>query len=135
MKKGTSFSKTERRALALGYLWNYGFWSIPFLTCIIASLICSLIKVSPEIQKRVPFLFLGMALIFVGLYHIIGTLLEFKHLNISSQLGSKFANPTPRRHWTKSRKKDYIFIGSIWAIIGLACIIACILDKFGIIAL
>lgn len=135
MKKGTSFSKIERRTITLGYLWNYGFWLIPFLTWIGAFLICSLIDTTAEVAERISFLFLGIALIFVGLYHIIGTLLEFKHLNISSQLGSKFANPTPRRHWTKSRKKDYIFIGSIWAIIGLACIIACILDKFGIIAL
>ena len=132
MKKGTSFSKTERRALALGYLWNYGFWSIPFLTCIIASLICSLIKVSPEIQKRVPFLFLGMALIFVGLYDIIGTVLEFKHIHISAQLGDKLRYPNPRRLWTNEEKKHYVFIGSIWAIIGLICIIACVLDKFGI---
>ena len=132
MKKGTSFSKIERRTITLGYLWNYGFWLIPFLTWIGAFLICGLIDTTAEVAKRISFLFFGIALIFVGLYDIIGTVLEFKHIHISAQLGDKFRSPNPRRLWTNEEKKNYIFIGSIWAIIGLICIIACVLDKFGI---
>lgn len=63
-------------------------------------------------------------MICVGVYNIIGTAFEFKHILVSLQLTihSPFRNINPRRSFTKSEKKEYIAVGVIFAILGVAIV-------------
>ena len=80
MKKGTSYSKKERRVITMGYLWRWGSIVIILLIPAIAFGICNLVNTEPEIQGFVTFLSAGIAMFCVGTYDIIGTVLEFKHI-------------------------------------------------------
>ena len=134
MKKGTSYSKKERRVITMGYLWSWGSIVIILLIPAIAFGICNLVNTEPEIQGFVTFLSAGIAMFCVGTYDIIGTVLEFKHILVSSQLATKipFQNINPRRGWTKSEKREYIGVGIIFIILGLAFITIFTLAQFGI---
>ena len=134
MKKGTSYSKKERRAITFGYLWRWGSIVIILLIPSIAFGICNLVNTEPEIQGFVTFLSAGIAMFCVGTYDIIGTVLEFKHILVSSQLATKipFQNINPRRGWTKSEKREYIGVGIIFIILGLAFITIFTLVQFGV---
>ena len=134
MKKGTSYSKKERRVITMGYLWSWGSIVIILLIPAIAFGICNLVNTEPEIQGFVTFLSAGIAMFCVGTYDIIGTVLEFKHILVSSQLATKipFQNINPRRGWTKSEKREYIGVGIIFIILGLAFITIFTLVQFGV---
>ena len=134
MKKGASYSKKERRVITMGYLWRWGSIVIILLIPAIAFGICNLVNAQPEIQGFVTFLSAGIAMFCVGTYDIIGTVLEFKHILVSSQLASNipFQNINPRRGWTKSEKREYIGVGIIFIILGLAFITIFTLAQFGI---
>ena len=134
MKKGTSYSKKERRVITMGYLWRWGSIVIILLIPAIAFGICNLVNTEPEIQGFVTFLSAGIAMFCVGTYDIIGTVLEFKHILVSSQLATKipFQNINPRRGWTKSEKREYIGAGIIYIILGLAFITIFTLVQFGV---
>ena len=96
--------------------------------------ICNLVNTEPEIQGFVTFLSAGITMFCVGVYDIIGTVLEFKHVLVSLQLTSHipFQNINPRRDWTKSEKREYIGVGIIFIILGLAFITIFALIQFGI---
>ena len=134
MKKGTSYSKKERRVITMGYLWRWGSIVIILLIPAIAFGICNLVNTEPEIQGFVTFLSAGIAMFCVGTYDIIGTVLEFKHILVSLQLATKipFQNINPRRGWTKSEKREYIGVGIIFIILGLAFITIFTLVQFGV---
>ena len=134
MKKGASYSKKERRVITMGYLWRWGSIVIILLIPAIAFGICNLVNAQPEIQGFVTFLSAGIAMFCVGTYDIIGTVLEFKHILVSSQLASNipFQNINPRRGWTKSEKREYIGVGIIFIILGLAFITIFTLLQFGV---
>ena len=134
MKKGTSYSKKERRVITMGYLWHWGSIVIILLIPAIAFGICNLVNTEPKIQGFVTFLSAGIAMFCVGTYYIIGTVLEFKHILVSSQLATKipFQNINPRRGWTKSEKREYIGVGIIFIILGLAFITIFTLVQFGV---
>ena len=134
MKKGTYYSKKERRAITFGYLWRWGSIVIMLLIPAIVFGICNLVNTEPEIQGFVTFLSAGITMFCVGTYDIIGTVLEFKHVLVSLQLTSHipFQNINPRRGWTKSEKREYIGGGIILIILGLAFITIFTLIQFGI---
>ena len=97
MKKGTSYSKKERRAITFGYLWRWGSIVIMLLIPAIVFGICNLVNTEPKIQGFVTFLSAGITMFCVGVYDIIGTVLEFKHVLVSLQLTSHiFQNINPR---------------------------------------
>ena len=134
MKKGTSYSRKERQVITLGYLWRWGSIVIILLIPAIVFGICNLVNTKPEIQGLVTFLSAGITMFCVGVYDIIGTVLEFKHVLVSLQLASHipFQNINPRRDWTKSEKREYIGVGIIFIILGLAFITIFTLAQFGI---
>ena len=134
MKKGTSYSKEERRVIICGYLWRWGSIVITLLIPVIVLGICNLVNTEPEIRGLVAALSAGIAMFCVGVYNIIGAALEFKHVLVSSQLASHipFQNINPRRDWTKSEKRENIGIGIIFVILGLAVITIFTLAQFGI---
>ena len=134
MKKGTPHSKKERQVITMGYLWRWGSIVIILLIPAIAFGICNLVNTEPQIQGIVTFLSAGIAMFCVGTYDIIGAVLEFKHILVSSQLASKipFQNINPRRGWTKSEKREYIGGGIISVILGLAFVTIIILTQFGV---
>ena len=134
MKKGTSYSRTERQVITLGYLWRWGSIVIMLLIPAIVFVICNLVNAEPKTQGFVTFLSAGITMFCVGVYDIIGTVLEFKHLLVSLQLASltPFQNINPRRDWTKSEKRENIGIGIIFVILGLAVITIFALAQFGI---
>ena len=134
MKKGTSYSKKERRTITFGYLWRWGSIVIVLLIPAIVFGICNLVNTEPKIQRFVTFLSAGITMFCVGVYDIIGTVLEFKHILVSLQLTSHihFQNINPRRGWTKSEKRENIGGGIIFIILGLAFIIIFTLMQFGI---
>lgn len=67
-------------------------------------------------------------------WKIIGTLLEFKHILVSSLLSlhTLFPNINPKRNWTKSEKRDYIIIGIVFVFLGVAVITTFTLFQVGI---
>ena len=135
MKKGTYYSKKERRAITFGYLWRWGSMVITLLIPAIVFGICNLVNTEPEIQGFVTFLSAGITMFCVGVYNIIGTVLEFKHVLVSLQLTRwhiPFQNINPRRGWTKSEKRENIGVGIILIILGLAIITIFVLIQFGI---
>ena len=134
MKKGTSYSKKERRTITFGYLWRWGSIVIMLLIPAIVFGICNLLNTEPEIQGFVTFLSAGITMFCVGVYDIIGAVLEFKHVLVSRQLASKnpFTNINPRRGWTKSEKREYIGGGILSIILGLAIITIFTLVQFGV---
>ena len=133
MKKGTSYSRKERQVITLGYLLRWGSIVIILLIPAIVFGICNLVNTEPEIQGFVTFLSAGITMFCVGVYDIIGTVLEFKHVLVSLQLISHaFQNINPRRYWTKSEKREYIGVGIIFIILGLAVITIFTLMQFGI---
>ena len=93
-----------------------------------------MVNTEPEIQGYVTFLSAGITIFCVGVYEIIDTVLEFKHVLVSSQLASRipFRNINPRRAWRKSEKRENIGIGIIFIILGLAIITIFSLIHFGI---
>jgi hypothetical protein len=75
-------------------------------------------------------------MLLVGVYEIIGTVLEFKHILVSLQLmrPAPFQNISPRRDWTKSKKKESITIGITFAVIGFSIIIMFVLQWLGVLS-
>lgn len=137
MKKRSSFNRKERRAIMLGHLWRWGSIALILLIPAIAYGICSLLNTETETQGFVTFLSAGITMFCVGVYNIIGTVLEFKHVFVSLQLASRhipFKNFNPSRGWAKSEKRDYIFVGIIFAVFGLAIITIFTLVHFGILS-
>ena len=134
MKKGASYSKKERQVITFGYLWRWGSIVIILLIPAIVFGICNLVNVESKNQGFVTFLSAGITMFCVGTYDIIGTVFEFKHILISLQLARHrpFQNINPRRDWTKSEKRDYIGVGIIFVILGLAFITILALMQFGI---
>ncbi|MBQ8772265.1 MAG: hypothetical protein IJZ28_03585 [Clostridia bacterium] len=134
MKEGAYYSKKERRAITFGYLWRWGSILIMLLIPAIVFGICNLVNTEPKTQRLVSFLSAGIAMFCVGVYDIIGTVLEFKHVLVSLQLAYRipFQNINPRRDWTKSEKEEYIGVGIIFIIFGLAFITIFALMHFGI---
>lgn len=137
MKKRSSFNRKERRAIMLGHLWRWGSIALILLVPAIAYGICNLLNTGAETQGFVTFLSAGITMFCVGVYNIIGTVLEFKHVFVSLQLASRhipFQNFNPSRGWTKSEKRDYIFVGIIFAVFGLAIITIFTLVHFGVLS-
>ena len=134
MKKGISYSKKERRVITFGYLWRWGSIVIILLIPAIVFGICNMVNIEPKIQGFVTFLSAGITMFCVGVYDIIGTVLEFKHLLVSVQLASHihFQNINPRRDWTKSEKRENIGAGIAFIILGLAFITVFTLIQFGV---
>ena len=134
MGNRTSYSKKEQQVIILGYLWRWGSIVIMLLIPAIVFGICNLVNTEPEIQGFVTFLSAGITMFCVGVYDIIGTVLEFKHVLVSLQLTCHFPfqNINPRRDWTKSEKREYIGVGIIFIILGLAFITIFALIQFGI---
>lgn len=134
MKKGTSYARKERQAITFGYVWRWGSIAMILLIPAIVFGICNLVNIEPQIQGFVTFLSAGIAMFCVGIYDIIGTVLEFQHILVSLQLArhTPFQDINPRRAWTKSEKRAHIGIGIIYVILGFAFITAFTWIQFGI---
>ena len=136
MKKGSNYSKREQRIITLGYLWRWGSILIVLLIPAIYIEICQLFGVTGRVHGFVGGLLFGISMLLVGVYDIVGTALEFKHILVSLQLmtRSPFPNVNPRKEWTKSEKKEYISIGIMFAVIGFAMIIVFVLQWLGVLS-
>ena len=136
MKKGSNYSKREQRIIALGYLWRWGSILIVLLIPAIYIGICQLFGVTGRVHGFVGGLLFGISMLLVGVYDIVGTALEFKHILVSLQLmtRSPFPNVNPRKEWTKSEKKEYITIGIMFAGLGLLMIIVFVLQWLGVLS-
>ncbi len=81
-------------------------------------------------QGFISFLSFGIATLLVGMYEIIGTIFEFKHILVSLQIAS-LKNPlnsiNPRKRWSKKQKTEGIGSGIIFAVLGLAIIVVAVL--------
>ena len=134
MKKGSNYSKREQRIITLGYLWRWGSILIVLLIPAIYIGICQLFGVTGRVHGFVGGLLFGISMLLVGVYDIVGTVLEFKHILVSLQLmyHAPFQNINPRRNWTKSEKKEYITIGIMFAVIGFSIIIMFVLHWLGV---
>ena len=134
MKKVSYYSRKERRTIRLGYLWFFGSIASIFLFPAVAFCVCNLLNLEPKTQILFAYLTLGITMFCVGAYDIIGTLLEFKHILVSSLLSlhTLFPNINPKRNWTKSEKRDYIIIGIVFVFLGVAIITTFTLFQVGI---
>lgn len=86
MKKRPSYSKKEQRVITLGYLWRWGSIAIILIIPAIVFGICNLFTTEPETQKYIIYLSGAITMLCVGVYEIVGTALEFKHLLVALQL-------------------------------------------------
>ena len=136
MKKGSNYSKREQRIITLGYLWRWGSILIVLLIPAIYIGICQLFGVTGRVHGFVTVLLFGISMLLVGVYEIVGTALEFKHILVSLQLmhHPPLQNINPRRNWTKSEKKEYITIGITFSVIGFAIIIIFVLQWLGVLS-
>lgn len=134
MKKGSNYSKREQRIITLGYLWRWGSILIVLLIPAIYIGICQLFGVTGRVHGFVGGLLFGISMLLVGVYDIVGTALEFKHILVSLQLmrPAPFQSISPRRDWTKSKKKESITIGITFAVIGFSIIIMFVLHWLGV---
>ena len=124
----------EDRIIRLGYLWRWGSTALMILVPMVVFGICELLNASSNTVTISLFLSWGLTFLGIGVYEIIGTALEFKHVLVSLQLCSHHAlNINPRRGWNKSDKKTGFGIGILNAIIGLIQFIFAILVISGII--
>ena len=121
MKRKLSSLRKERKIIRLGYLWRWGSRGLLLLTILATALF------GQATSERIICLTLGTALLFIGIYHIAGTILEFKHLLVACQIAltppHKFVDLNPRRDWTPSEKRTFIGLGIIQAVVGIAGII------------
>lgn len=122
MKKYSSYSGKERRTIILGYLWRWGSIGMMLLVPAITLVICNSLRVSAEFRSLAGALAFGISMFCVGTYDIIGTLLEFKHVLVSLQLASHVPHVNPRRAWTSKDKREYIGVGIIFVVLGLALV-------------
>ena len=124
----------EDRIIRLGYLWRWGSIALMILVPMTVFGICELLNASSNTVTISLFLSWGLTFLGIGVYEIIGTALEFKHVLVSLQLCSHHtSNVNPRRDWNKSDKKTGFGIGILTAIIGLIQFILAILVISGII--
>ena len=135
MKKGTSYSRTERQVITLGYLWRWGSIAVILMIPAIAFRICSLFNIPEQTNGYIAYLSAGITMLCVAVYEIVGTVLGFKHLLVALQLTYHLPAQSlnPRRDWTKSEKREYIGIGIFFAALGIAIIIILTLIRLGII--
>ncbi len=134
MKKGTSYSKKEQQVITLGCLWRWGSIAIIFIIPAIIFGICSLFNIPGATKGYIACLSAGITMLCVAIYEIVGTVLGFKHLLVALQLtyNIPLKNVNPRKDWTKSEKREYIGVGIIFIILGLAFITIFTLIQFGI---
>ena len=127
MKRKSSSLREERKIIRLGYLWRWGSVGLSLLVLFVTIAFCE-----KSILPRMLCLTLGSTLVCIGIYHIVGTALEFKHLLVACQLAHAifhvfFIFPdvdlNPRRDWTPSEKREFIGIGIIFTIAGLIGVI------------
>ena len=126
MKRKLSSLRKERKIIRLGYLWRWGSMGLLLLTIPATALF------EQAISERIICLTFGTTLAFIGIYHIVGTILEFKHLLVACQIALTRSHPSliccdvdlnPRRDWTPSEKRTFIGLGIIQTVVGLAGII------------
>ena len=127
MKRKSSTLRKERKIIRLGYLWRWGSVGLFLLVFFVTIAFCE-----KSILPRMLCLTLGITLVCIGIYHIVGTALEFNHLLVACQLAHAifhvfFIFPdvdlNPRRDWTPSEKREFIGVGIIHTVVGLAGII------------
>lgn len=125
MKKRPSSSIKDSRIVTLGYLWHYGSILMIFLMIFIFG---------ADGFTFVEMLSLGIAELFVGVYRIIGTRLEYKHILVTMQIAAHIPSHKidPRKAWTKSDKKQCITIGIVFVVLGLGFITLSVLAQSGI---
>ena len=124
----------EDRIIRLGYLCRWGSIALTILVPMVVFGICELLNASSNTVTISLFLSWGLTFLGIGVYEIIGTALEFKHVLVSLQLCSHHtSNVNPRRGWNKSDKKDGFGSGIIFSVIGSAALVIGVLSICGII--
>ena len=125
MKRKSSSLREERKIIRLGYLWRWGSVGLSLLVLFVTIAFCE-----KSILPRMLCLTLGITLVCIGIYHIVGTALGFKHLLVACQLMPTTSRSifrdvylNPRRDWTPSEKREFIRIGIIFTIAGLIGVI------------
>lgn len=126
--------KNEEHIIKLGYLWHYGTIALYVLIPLTIIGICELTGASSDTFILILGLSWGIAFLCTGIYQIIGSTLEYKHILVSIQLFThKPFNVNPRREWSKSEKKQSYGIGIIFVILGSMLLIAAAITFYGIV--
>ena len=134
MAKHSRHNKEDRRAILLAYIYRYSLLLIPFFGILIAFAIVILFPIKSESILLLP---LGVLLIFLGCYNIIGAILKWKHLLVFLQLSYRRhaylrEAINPGRSWTTKEKRDMIGVGISFIFLGLAFILIMILTSLEI---
>lgn len=135
MKKRASYSKKEQHIITLGYLWRWGSIAIILIVPAIVLGICELLTIEPETERFIVYMSGAITMLCVGVYEIVGTALEFKHLLVALQLTYHvpYHKVNAKRDWRKEEKREYIGVGIIFAVLALAAIVIFTLIQLGII--
>ena len=122
MKARRPRTAQEDNLITLGLISRWGSIAFVSLAPTLAIAICNHTGAAPEIKRTAIFLSMGIAAILFGLYHIIGTLMEAKHLLVSLQLSYHVSTNKIELHrpWKRKEKREYILIGALSAFIGSA---------------
>jgi hypothetical protein len=124
MKRKSSSLREERKIIRLGYLWRRGSVGLSLLVLFVTIAFCE-----KAILPRMLCLTLGSTLVCIGIHHIVGMALGFKHLLVACQIALtpfrifRDVDLNPRRDLTPSEKREFIGIGIISTIAGLIGVI------------
>lgn len=135
MKIEEYYSKKERRIILLGYLWRWGSIGLILLVPIVTFIICEAMCVSPQTSYTLVVISMGSAFVGVGIYDIVGAVRGFKHVLVSLQIAYHLPirSINPRRQWRRDEKKEYIGVGVVFLVFGLAIIILFVLAQLGVV--
>ena len=120
-----------KRLLILGYFWRYGIIALIFVLPAISYLIFSNINSLQLYTPYALFISIGLPMCAMGIDYILGCIFEFDHIILVNTSASHGKMDPYNLTWNVS-KKEFIFIGSFFLLLGIAFIILPFIAKTNI---
>lgn len=112
----------ERRLLITAYFWRFGVITLAFLLPIILGLVFFNIESLNPYTPFAIFISIGIPFVAIGLDYILGCIFEFDHIILIDQDCSHQKMNPYNLSWNVS-KKEFIFVGLIFLVLGIAMIV------------
>ena len=131
MKKLSSQMRSTITVLLAYVLAYFPLWIA--LVTFIAIEIVEALKISSPWDGLITLGILGSHLLFCGIYHLLGAILEFRIAHCMLQAfhrrSYRHQEPNPLYNvWTKTEKVELIVMGILYTVIALACLALPIID-------
>ena len=112
----------ERRLLITAYFWRFGIIGLVFLLPLIFGLVFYNIESLNPYTIFAIFISMGVPCVAMGIDYILGCILEFDHIILVNQSCYHHKMNPYNLSWNVS-KKEFIFVGAIFSILGIAMIV------------